>query len=158
MYSTKEGADFSQLVVPAGVGIGHKDGAWLVGLSFQQYLHQDPNDPSRGWGVFGEFNLADGNPNPLQWSASLGVAGTDFIPSRPDDKFGMGVFHVATSDTLKEELAPYFDLGDESGFEMFYTAAVTPWFHLTADLQYVDPAPNNRDNGVFVGIGSSIKF
>jgi porin len=41
---------------------------------------------------------------------------------------------------------------------MFYTAAVTPWFHLTADLQYVDPAPGNLRSGVFVGIGSSVKF
>ncbi|RCW87142.1 carbohydrate porin [Paracoccus lutimaris] len=158
MYSTKEGADFSQIIVPAGASIGHRDGAWLVGISFQQYLHQNPTDPSRGWGVFGEVNIADGNPNPLEWSASLGVAGNDLIPSRPDDKFGLGLFHFATSRALKDELAPYFELGDESGFEMFYTASMTPWFHVTADLQYIDPAPGNAKNGVFVGIGSSVKF
>lgn len=158
IYSTKDGADFSQLIVPPGASIGHRDGGWLVGFSFQQYLHQDPSDPTRGWGVFGEVNIADGNPNPLDWSASFGVAGNDIIPGRPDDKLGLGAFHIATSQTLKDELAPYYELGDESGLEMFYTAAVTPWFHLTADLQYIDPAPSNRRNGVFVGIGSSVKF
>ena len=158
IYSTRDGADFSQLIVPAGTRIGQRDGGWLVGFSFQQYLHQDPVDPTRGWGVFGELNIADGNPNPLDWSASLGVAGTDLIPGRRDDKLGIGVFHLATSQTLKDELAPYYELGDEIGLEMFYTAAVTPWFHLTADLQYVDPAPGNLRSGVFVGIGSSVKF
>lgn len=158
MYSTKEGADLSGLVVPPGTSIGREDGSWLLGLSFQQYLHQDPAIPGRGWGVFGEFNVTDGNPNPMEWSASLGVAGNDIIASRPDDSFGLGVFHVASSDTLRDELAPYFDLGDESGIEMFYTAEIRPWFHVTLDLQYVDPAPGNARDGVFLGIGSSLTF
>ncbi len=158
MYSTKEGADFSQLVVPPGTEIGTRDGSWLLGASFQQYLHQDPANPARGWGVFGEFNVTDGNPNPMDWSASLGVAGNDLIPGRPDDSFGLGVFHVATSDALKDELAPYFDLEDETGVEMFYTAAIRPWFHVTLDLQYVDPAPGIAKDGVFVGLGSSLRF
>lgn len=158
MYSTKEGADFSQLIVPPGTAIGRRDGAWVLGVSFQQYLHQDPANPARGWGLFGDLTLADGNPNPLEWSASLGVAGNDMIPGRPDDSFGLGVFHVATSNALTDELSPYFELGDESGIEMFYTAALTPWFHVTMDLQYIDPAPGNARDGVFAGIGSSLKF
>lgn len=158
MYSTKAGADFSQLIVPRGTPIGRRDGGWLLGFAFQQYLHQDPADPGRGWGIFGELNVTDGNPNPMDWSANLGFAGTDLIPGRPDDKLGIGLFHLATSQTLKDELAPYYELGNESGIEMFYTLAVTPWLHVTGDLQYVNPAPSNVRNGVFVGIGSSVKF
>lgn len=158
MYSSREGTDFSQLIVPPGTPQGQRDGAWMLGFSFQQYLHQDPANPGRGWGVFGEVDLADGNPNPLQWAASFGVAGNDLIAGRPDDSLGLGVFHVETSDALKAELAPYFNLGDESGIEMFYTAAINPWFHVTMDLQYVDPAPNDLDDGLFVGIGTSLKF
>ncbi len=160
MYSTKRGVDLSNLVVPSDVGpeIGRKRGSWLVGAAFQQYLYQDPADPMRGWGIFGEVNVADGNPNPLEWSASLGLAGSNMIPQRPDDKFGIGVFHVATSRALKDELSKFYTLGNETGVEMFYTYSVAPWFNITADLQYVNPAQTRRDDAVFVGIGSGIRF
>jgi hypothetical protein len=39
--------------------------------------------------------------------------------------------------------APIFellDLGDEDGFEAWYNFAVTPWLHVTADLQVIDTA------------------
>lgn len=160
LYSTKRGIDLSNLVVPGDLGpeIGRRKGSWLVGAAFQQYLYQDPVNPMRGWGVFGEFNVGDGNPNPLEWSASLGLAGSSLIPQRPDDKFGVGVFHLATSRALKDELSRFYRLGNETGVEMFYTYSVKPWFNITADLQYVNPAQTRREDAVFVGIGSSITF
>lgn len=160
MYSTKRGADLSNLIVPTeeGLTIGHKKGGWLIGGSFQQYIYQDPVNPMRGWGIFGEATVTDGNPNPLEWSASFGVAGSHLLEQRPDDKFGIGVFHVATSRLLKDRLSKFYKLGNETGVEAFYTYSVTPWFNITADLQYVDPAQKRRDDAIFAGIGSSIKF
>ncbi|NQT11977.1 MAG: carbohydrate porin, partial [Planctomycetes bacterium] len=41
---------------------------------------------------------------------------------------------------------------DVQGVELYYNAAVTPWFHLTADLQIVEPAAVANDTAVVVGI------
>jgi porin len=68
IYSTRRGTDFSEIIVPPGTDPGDKQGSWLVGFSFQQYLVQDPANPARGWGVFGEFDKGDGNPNLMEWN------------------------------------------------------------------------------------------
>lgn len=158
IYSTMEGTDFSEIIVPPGTPVGTKSGSWLVGAYFQQYLYQDPVEQNRGWGLFGEINLADGNPNVLEWSMNIGIAGSGLFPSRPDDRFGIGYFYTGTSKDLQDELEPVFDLGDESGFEMFYNVAVTPWFRVTADLQVVDPGVGDFGDAVFAGIGTYVKF
>ena len=51
IYSTREGADLSQIIPPPGIsGVFTKQGSWYVGLSMQQYLVQDPSNPARGCG------------------------------------------------------------------------------------------------------------
>ena len=32
---------------------------------------------------------------------------------------------------------------DEQGLEAFYNFAITPWMHLTPDIQYIRPAQKN---------------
>jgi porin len=70
IYSTREGADLSQIIPPSGVprGILTKQGSYYVSLSMQQYLIQDLGNPARGWGMFGELAKGDANPNLLDWS------------------------------------------------------------------------------------------
>ncbi len=45
------------------------------------------------------------------------------------------------------------DLNDEEGFEVFFDSAVTPWFHLTADLQVIDTALGQPLSGLIPSIG-----
>ena len=42
--------------------------------------------------------------------------------------------------------------------ELFYNVEVTPWLHITADVQYVNPADTSYDADVVVGIRSNIRF
>ncbi len=160
IYSTKEGTDLSQIIPPPGVPLGFvtKKGSWYVGFSMQQYLVQDPTNPARGWGVFGEITKADGNPNTLLWSTYVGVGGSSLIPGRPDDRFGLAYFRYGASGVLKDELAPIFNLTDESGVEAFYNVAVTPWFRVFGNLQFIRPASGDFPKAVYTGLGSYVKF
>ena len=91
-YSTREGADFSELIQPPGATSGTKSGSWFVAASFQQYLVQDPSHPTRGWGLFGQIAKSDGNPNIVDWMAYFGVGGSSLIPGRPEDRFALATF------------------------------------------------------------------
>lgn len=160
IYSTREGADLSDIIPPPGVPIGTNTtvGSWFVGFSMQQYLIQDQGNPARGWGVFGEITKADGNPNTLEWSTYVGIGGSSLIPDRPDDRFGVAYFRYGASNDLKKELAPIFNLRDESGAEVFYNVAATRWFRITGDVQFIQPASGDFPNSVYVGLSTYIRF
>ena len=71
----------------------------------------------------------------------------------------MGYFYYDLSDALQDALATADGRpGDEQGFEAFYSYAVTPWLHLSADLQYIDPAGAGLKNAFVAGIRANIRF
>ncbi|RJG40620.1 carbohydrate porin [Mesorhizobium sp. DCY119] len=164
IYSNKEGTNLSEvpnLVLPGGSNefLGTKKGSWFVGASFQQYLVQSPANPLEGWGVFGQFGISDGNPNPIEWSALLGVGGTSFIPGRNLDRWGVGYFRYSLSSDLRDGLKTIaLDLRDEQGIEAFYNLAVTPWFSVTGDLQVVQPVISAVSTEVTASLRTKIRF
>jgi Carbohydrate-selective porin, OprB family len=88
----------------------------LVPRSFDAAISDSgPHNAGRGWGVFAEITKADGNPNTLEWSGYVGLGGSSLIPGRPDDRFGVAHFRYSASDILETELAPVFNLTDQSG-------------------------------------------
>lgn len=161
VYSTLSGTDFRDipdLILPGGdTEIGTIDGYWFASYSFQQYLVQDSADPSRGWGVFGQLAVSDGNPNPFGWSGFIGLGGSSLIADRPDDTFGISYFYYGFSAALKDSLDDLnYQLRNESGVEAFYNAAVTPWLNLTADGQIIIPADGD-ETAVFLGLRAQVK-
>ena len=163
VYSTLKGvdlADIPQLILPPDIRvIDDKQGYWYFAYSFQQYLWQSKEDPKQGWGVFGQYAMSDGNPNPIHQSWYLGVGGSSFIPGRDLDLWGIGCFQYRFSDDLKYSLAVLgLPLRDESGVEAFYNLAVTPWFRWTANVEYVQPGLGYHADAVFLGMRSQIKF
>jgi porin len=48
------------------------------------------------------------------------------------------------------------ELRDLQGVELYYNAAITPWFHLTADLQFVRPGVSANDTAVVFGLRGKI--
>jgi porin len=159
IYSTQTGPDLSSVIPPPGLtGLLTKQGSYYVGFSFQQFLIQDASNPKRGWGVFGEITKADGNPNTLEWSGYFGLGGSSLFPSRSDDRFGVAYFRYGASSALKADLAPVLNLEDQSGVELFYNVAVTPWFRVTADLQFIRPALGDFPRSVYAGVGTYVKF
>ena len=108
----------------------------------------DPCDSSKGWGVFGRAAIGDDDTNPLEWLISFGIGGNSPIAGRESDTFGVGWAYSSTSDEL-----PGVILGNHGeGVELFYNATVTPWFHVTADLQFIDPAARRIDDALLFAI------
>jgi len=166
VYSTKDSvelADLPWLVLPTrpqNAVVDVKDNSWYLGWNFQQYLWQNPADPSRGWGLFGQAFIADGNPNQYRWFVNGGVAGTSPIPGRNLDRFGVGFFNTSFSQDLADSLNTLLDIDidDERGIEVFYNAALTPWFRLALDLQYIQPGVQDFDKAFVAGMSAQVKF
>jgi porin len=103
--------------------------------------------------------FSDGNPNPFGWMMLAGLGGTGIIPGRRLDRFGAAYFRYSFSNDLTDGLRVFgVDVGDEHGGELFYNAAVTPWFRLTGDLQIIAPGNQRRDTAIFTGLSAHIKF
>ena len=106
---------------------------------FDQALWVDPTDQTRSWGVFGNAGISDGKPNPIQWSAIFGIGGSSPIPNRKLDTFGIAYYYLGFDDGFKNVARVITPVRDERGVELFYNVAVTPWCHVTADLQVITP-------------------
>ncbi len=163
VHSTQEGIDLRdvpQLALPpdAERELGSRSGYWFFSYAFTQFLFQDAQDPSMGWGVFGQIGVSDGNPNPVNWSTYLGVGGNSPIPSRRHDRFGVAYFRYSLSNDLVDGLRPAVRLGDEQGIEAFYSFALTRWLLITGNAQLVNPAVADNDTAVFLGLRTQIKF
>jgi shikimate kinase len=131
-------------------------GSWWITYLFDQALWVDPTDQTRSWGVFGNAGISDGKPNPIHWSAIFGIGGSSPIPNRKLDTFGIAYYYLRFSDSF-ESLAPPF-LRDEHGLELFYNVAVTPWFHVTADLQVITPTLELAKTSLVLGLRAKIDF
>ncbi|MGZ3337902.1 MAG: carbohydrate porin, partial [Isosphaeraceae bacterium] len=65
---------------------------------------------------------------------------------------------LATSNVLRETLRPVSPIGNEQGFELYYNAAITSWFILTADIQAIDPAQFEARSTFLFGLRAKIDF
>jgi porin len=164
VYSSKTGLDLADvpgLLLPpeAEAVAGSKQGYWYASYSFQQNLFQNPSNPKQGWGVFGQAAISDGNPNPIEWSVLGGVGGSSFLPGRSLDRWGLAYFHYGLSSDLTDGLSTLgINIRDERGLEAFYNAAVTPWFLVTADVQYIQPFRPDRDDAILMALRTQVKF
>jgi carbohydrate-selective porin OprB len=59
------------------------------------------------------------------------------LDCRPRDRFGIGIYHIEPSDGFP---LPALGIGEETGFEMFYSVQLLEAVTVTADFQYIDTA------------------
>jgi porin len=130
------------------------DGSWALIYNFDQFLVSDPDDPEKGWGLFGRFGISDGDANLIHQFYSIGLGGRGLIPGRDRDRFGLGYYYLKLSDA-RVGLATD---DSEQGIELFYNLAVTPAFEMTADLQVIDGAVGSSDTAVVGGLRGRIRF
>ncbi|MFO0844618.1 MAG: carbohydrate porin [Gemmataceae bacterium] len=135
-----------------------KTGSWCLSYNFDQALHADPGDPARVWGVFGHLGLADDNPNPIRYSVGVGLSGASPLRGRPRDTFGVGYYFLGVSDPLKQFAGPAVPLRNEQGVDLYYNAAVTPWLHVTPDVQVVEPLLRQADTALLFGLRARLDF
>lgn len=163
VYSSKEGLDLADvpqlLLPPEAQGSLTKEGYWYFSASMQQYLFQDADNPSVGWGVFADAGISDGNPNPVEWHFLGGIGGTGPIPGRPLDRWGIGYFIYGWSDDLLDSLALLgIGIEDEQGIEAYYSFFLTPWSGVTADIQWIDTGRADRDEAVLAAVRLQTRF
>ena len=133
--------------------IEQEKGTWGFFYNFDQYLYEPVKGSGKGIGIFGRFGISDGNPNPLFHFYSIGAGGKGFVSSRPNDGFGIGYYFM---NVRNPELRGLFRdtkfLRNEYGVEAYYDLAITPWLHLSPDLQVIRPAQKDEPVRVVRGI------
>lgn len=141
---------------------------WAFYYNFDQYLYETEKGSGRGFGVFGRFGVADGDPNIIKHFYSAGLAVKGLAASRPNDQFGLGWYYMGISNpklsyTRQDQtgsVTPYAGssglsgsgrtlklLRDENGLELYYNFAVTPWAILTPDIQFIRPTQKKTPDG-----------
>ena len=157
-FSTLDGTDLSSLPPTIGQPPAFKESRWYFQYSFEQYLQQDANDPKTGWGLFGQFGYSDGNPNAFQGHWYLGLSGHNMMQGRRADRWGIGYYAYTLSDAFLNVLPGLGSrMHPQKGAEVFYNWAVTPWFRLQADAQWVAPF-NGVDDNYYLGMSAHFKF
>ena len=125
----------------AGEGIPRTNDSWEFYHSMHQYLQWKDG---RGWGVFTRFGIAEESSNPIHMSVAAGISGNAMLKTRPKDTFGLGYYYLKLSDSA---ILGFLDIDDEQGVELWYNAEITPWLHITADIQVVDTALGTPGRG-----------
>lgn len=140
-----------------GVDLDTKTSDWGVYYNFDQYLYTEPDDPEQGWGVFGRFGYNGGGANIFSYFYSAGLGGKGIIPGRDNDTFGLGYYYADFTNDLPDAL----NIDSEQGVELFYNIEITPWLHITPDLQViVDPGGGfgDRDVAIVYGVRAQMTF
>jgi len=145
-----------------GLAVPKKDGNWVAGFSADQYLYVPKTASARkprtaalitepeGIGVFARFHYSPENRNPWNVFASGGLGGRGVIPTRPDDRYGLGFYALFVSDELKKQPLVGGKLDTEWGLEFFYNLAIAPWLQLSPSLQYIESGLPGVDDSVVV--------
>jgi porin len=129
---------------------------WSVSYDFDQYLHMVPGSKDRGWGIFGRVGAADDQVNLAHWFYSIGLGAKGLFDSRPNDTCGIGLYYVRLTNNLPGPLDRRSQ--DEYGGEIYYNIALTPWLHVTPDLQIIEPATRHTDTTVVAGVRLRASF
>lgn len=161
VWSSREYVSLGQdpRVILPDVPIARTSGSWALYWNFDQQLVIYADQPSAGWGVFGRASIADDSANPLPWFLSFGIGGNSPICCRHQDTFGIGWYVAGSSDEigpiLETVLGP---IGDGQAVELFYNYQVTPWCHVTADVQFLDPARQDFGDATVAGLRMKVDF
>jgi porin len=136
----------------SGLVAGQETGSWNIEYIVEQKLWVDRCNPQRSIGLLSMWGIADNNPSPIDWAANVAIQAQGMNACRPADTIGVAWFHTSLTSDFKQLVSPVFNLHDVSGVETYYNAAITPWFHLTGDLQVVEPSEINKDTALVLGL------
>jgi porin len=151
--------DGNSWVITPGQGIvaGKETGSWSLTYFLEQQLWADRCNKKRNVGLLSQWGYADPETNPFEWVGNVSLQANGPFRGREADSMGIGWFYSGLSSDFKNLLSPPLEIRDLTGVEAYYSAAITPWFHLTADAQVVEPAErNNRNTATLLGLRAKI--
>ncbi len=144
-----------------GVGpIGKKkDGVWSISVCYDQVFWQAPDNDKKNLRLFTGWSVSDGNPSFGRWGGFVSVEGWGLLPNREKDRMGIGGFYNQLSTDFKDFTSVVgVDLRNLWGTEFYYNAEITPWLHLTPNLQVVQNQNETDDPAVIVGLRLVMEF
>ena len=155
--STKAGQDLGDVLLPPGLESSTRKGSYNIAIQASHVLADSPTG-GQGLSVALRGAIADGNPNVIEQSLTVGMAAHGMIAARPRDSFAVGAFYYKFSNVLQDTLAPLARFKDERGIEAWYSAAVTPWFRLTGDAQLISPARGKQPTSLILALRGNLAF
>jgi porin len=160
VYSDKDFTILDQdpgMILPPGSPLlEENEGTWAFYYNFDQYLFNEEQDPTQGFGLFGRFGIADEETNPADTFYSIGLGGKGLFEGRDEDTFGIGYYYLEISDELPKVISTSSD--DSQGFEVFYNIEVNPWLHITPDFQIINPSDTSVDTAYVAGVRVRLDF
>ncbi len=160
--STKEQAsnDPHDFVVIPGQGIMSTASKkpWDVALYVYQDIWQAEGDPNRKANILLGGTVGPDNPQFAQWHFFANVEVFGLNEARPHDRMGVGVFWNGLSNNFTDLVSPVVNLRNTWGVEVYYNYELTPWAHLSADLQFAQNENQGDDVAIIPGVRLVIDF
>ena len=158
--STKEQAsndprDFTVIPGP-GITSTKEKRPWDIAMYIKQVFWQAEGNPKRKATLFIGGTVGPDNPQFAQYHIFAAIEAFGLLPSRPDDRMGVSGWNNWLSDNFKDLVQPVARLRDTWGVEIYYNFSVTPWLHITPDLQIINPVSRDVDTTWVAGIRMKI--
>lgn len=125
-------------------------------------LYRESGTEAQGLSAFGRVGWANDRHNRFGGYTGSGVVYTGLLPGRGEDRAGVAVASAYNGAAYKvaQRRAGRPVTDAEINLEFTYAAAITPWFTLTGDVQYVfnpntDPS---LPNALFVGLRAAVEL
>jgi porin len=161
-YSTKgqSSNDPNDWVNIPGQGIESTEtkNPWDIALYLYQDFWQAEGNPERKANFMIGGTIGPDNPQFAQWNFFANVEVVGLKESRPYDKMGVAYWWNGLSPNFKQLVSPEIDLRNTWGLEIYYNYAITPWLHLSPDLQLVKNEREGDNLAVIPGIRLVIDF
>ena len=132
---------------------------WDVALYLQQVFWQAENDDKRYAQLFTGGTWGNDDPNFSHWNIFANIEAFGPMKSRPNDRMGIaGYFNGITRDVKHLTSDVGIGVRDLWGFEAYYNIEITPWMHLTGDIQLIENGSRGDSTAVVPGVRLVIDF
>ncbi len=137
-----------------GNGVKRDDAGFYIDCDQMVFKENAVEDDSQGLGVFARYGYADGDVNEIKNFWSAGVQYQGLIDGRDDDVLGVGVGQGLLSRKAD------FTASNETALECYYNMQLTPWLHVSPDIQYIFNPGGDSDvsDAVVLGFRVQVTF
>jgi porin len=137
-----------------GSGQKRDDVGFYTNCDQMVWKENDKKDDTQGLGVFARYGIADADVNEIKSFWSTGVQYQGLIPTRDKDVMAFGV----GQSRLSREAG--FGESQETSLEWYYNIALTPWLHVSPDVQYIfNPGgDSSATDAVVLGVRVKMSF
>ncbi len=147
-------------VIPGeGLAVTEKKKPWDLAAYVYQDFWQAANDDKRHAYLFMGGTGGNDNPNFSNWNIFASIEAVGPMACRPNDRMGISGWYNGLSSDFKDLTSVLgLDLQDTWGSEIYYNVEITPWLHLTPDLQLIENQNRDDSTAVIPGIRLVIDF